>query len=447
MRPRPLTASRRRSWKLPVGLLRASLLMLPAVLAPASAEVPPTLDGHGGPVRSLGLVDGGTRLVSGGFDSAILVWDLGRGTVGRVLRHHDSAVTALQPLADGCFASAGEDARIAVWCGDGERPVRVITGHTAPIAALAASGDGRTLISAGWDHTVRIWRPLEDEPAPRVIDGHKAAVNSVAVLPGGGAVVSVGYDGRIAIDDIATATVIRARKLDAPLNAVAVAPDGEILAAGADGLIHILAGDLSTRRQIALDRGPLTALALSVDGRRIAAAGLRTPLTLIDRTTGSTIAEIVGPGLPIWSIAFTPDGKTLISGGIDRAIRQWDAASGTVRGAAIAGAEPTAAGSDGERGARLFRACRACHSLSPGDTRLAGPTLAGIFGRRIASAPGYAYSDALSRLDIVWQADTLSRLFEIGPNAYLPGTKMPEQRITSPEDRKALFEWLRRVTE
>ncbi len=70
----------------------------------------------------------------------------------------------------------------------------------------------------------------------------------------------------------------------------------------------------------------------------------------------------------------------------------------------------------------------------------------GVFGRRIASLPGYRFSEPLKRMDIVWSAETIARLFEIGPQAYTPGTKMPEQVIGDPEERAALVEWLARVT-
>ena len=68
-------------------------------------------------------------------------------------------------------------------------------------------------------------------------------------------------------------------------------------------------------------------------------------------------------------------------------------------------------------GAQVFRACVACHTLTPDEGNRAGPTLGGIFGRRIATAPGYNFSEALKRLDIVWTPETVSRLFEIGPQA------------------------------
>ena len=60
--------------------------------------------------------------------------------------------------------------------------------------------------------------------------------------------------------------------------------------------------------------------------------------------------------------------------------------------------------------------------------------------------PGYDYSDALRMMDLVWSPETLSRLFEVGPAAYTPGTKMPEQRISDPADRAALIAWLERQT-
>jgi cytochrome c len=49
-------------------------------------------------------------------------------------------------------------------------------------------------------------------------------------------------------------------------------------------------------------------------------------------------------------------------------------------------------------------------------------------------------------LDIVWTPETVSKLFEIGPEHYTPGTKMPEQTIGSAEDRKALVEFLAKTT-
>ena len=88
----------------------------------------------------------------------------------------------------------------------------------------------------------------------------------------------------------------------------------------------------------------------------------------------------------------------------------------------------------------------AWNTLSGNEGVRAGPTVAGIFGRKIATLPGYNFSPALTKLDIVWTPETVAKLFEVGPMVYTPGTKMPEQQIGSPEDRAALVKFLEKAT-
>jgi cytochrome c len=170
-------------------------------------------------------------------------------------------------------------------------------------------------------------------------------------------------------------------------------------------------------------------------------------VAVIDRKERKLEHTLVGPGLPVWSVAFFPDSRTLLTGGTDLTIRRWDAVSGEPIGSVVIGApnDPLAAYAS-DPGAQVFRACVACHTLTPDEGNKAGPSLAGIFGRRIATLPGYRYSEALKRMDIVWTPETVAKMFEVGPMTYTPGTKMPEQTIGSPEDRKALVEFLEKAT-
>ena len=188
-------------------------------------------------------------------------------------------------------------------------------------------------------------------------------------------------------------------------------------------------------------------MALSADGKLVAAAGIRGSVAIIDRAARTLARTLVGPGLPVWSAAFFPDNRTLLTGGTDRMIRRWDAVTGEPLGTVVMGApEDPLAAFAGDPGAEVYRACVACHTLNADDGLRAGPTLAGIFGRRIASLPGYNFSEALKKLDIVWTPETVAKLFEVGPMAYTPGTKMPEQRIGSPDDRAALMRFLETAT-
>src|ERR1700687_3537371 len=114
------------------------------------------LRGHGGPVRGLAISPDGNTAISGSFDQTAIVWSLRRNAAEQVLRFHDGAVNAAVLLKDGA-ATGGEDGRIAIWRWGREEPDAVLEGHSAPIVALGVSPDGRSIASASWDHTVRVW--------------------------------------------------------------------------------------------------------------------------------------------------------------------------------------------------------------------------------------------------------------------------------------------------
>jgi cytochrome c len=419
-------------------LAAASVL---ALHGPAHAQ----LRGHGGPVRAIAVSADGKTALSGSFDSSAIRWSLERNAAEQVLRFHDGAVNAVALRPDGRAVTAGEDGRIALWGASNERPADVLTGHEAPVVALALSPDGRMLASASWDRTIRLW-PL-DGGAPLVLTGHQQNANAVAFTPDGGSVVSGGYDATVRIWRLADPASPVIATLPTPVNAIAVAPDGEIAAAGADGKVYFLSPAGEVRADVQAQTTPVIALALSPDGKVAAAAGIRGSVAIIDRASRTVARTLVGPGLPVWSAAFLPGNKTLITGGNDRMVRRWDAATGEHRGAVALGPEDPLATYAGDHGAEVFRACVACHTLKPDEGNRAGPSLAGLFGRRIATLPGYRFSDALKKLDIIWTPETVAKLFEVGPATYTPGTKMPEQTIGSADDRAALVRFLERATQ
>jgi cytochrome c len=150
--------------------------------------------------------------------------------------------------------------------------------------------------------------------------------------------------------------------------------------------------------------------------------------------------------LPAWATIFLGDNRSLLTGGADRVIRRWNSETGEQAGEVpIRGGDDALAAYQGEPGAQIFRACVACHTLKAQDGPRAGPTLAGLFGRKIATLPGYDFSPALKRLDIVWTPETLAKLFDLGPATFTPGSKMPEQRVGA-QDRIDLIGFLQKAT-
>ncbi len=410
-------------------------------LVPAEAQ----LRGHGGPIRALTISADGATALSGSFDTSVIRWSLRRDVAEQVLRFHEGAVNAVTILSDGRAVTAGEDARIAIWTPGKQEPDTILEGHTGPIVALAVSPDGARLASASWDSTIRLW-PLAGG-APLVLEGHQQNVNGIAFTPDGKALVSAGYDATLRIWSLRKPGTPLIATLPAPLNAVAVAPDSEIITAGADGKVYFFSPAGEQIGTVEASPTPIIAIGLSSNGERVAAASIGSSVAIIDRKKRMPTRVLAGPGLPVWSVVFFPDNRTLLTGGTDRVIRRWDSETGEPIGATASdGIEDPLAAYAGDPGAQVFRACVACHTLKPDEGNRAGPTLHGILGRRIATLPGYNFSEVLKHLDIVWTPKTIAKLFEIGPATYTPGTKMPDQRIGTPEDRAALVKFLERAT-
>lgn len=409
--------------------MRRVVLSMAAAGVALGGALAQDLRGHGGPVGAL-AVDG-SRVLSGSFDTRAILWNGDAGLASRVLRHHTGNVTAVALLPDGQVVTGGQEGEVVAWPATGEQPSRLLARLAAPVGALAVSPDGVMLAAAAWDGSLSLLR--RDGSASERIDAHGGRITGAAFL-GDGRLATVAHDLRLRF----WAGSRLAATIDLPAPPAALAALGEALAvAFADGAVRLYA-EGTLRAEVQPSARPLLALAAH-DGL-LAASGLDGTVWLLDATTLAPRRTIgTGQG-PVWSVAIG-DGFVL-TGGADGTIRRWDAATGTAQGQG--GGSLAAAVADGSRGAEVWQACALCHTLGPDDGNRAGPSLHGLFGRRIATAPGYAFSPALQAMDIVWTPETVSALFEHGPEAYTPGSRMPDQRLPDPADRAALVAFLER---
>ncbi len=83
-----------------------------------------------------------------------------------------------------------------------------------------------------------------------------------------------------------------------------------------------------------------------------------------------------------------------------------------------------------------------CHTLDKGGKHLVGPNLYGIYGRAIASAEGFTYSNALKQMNGIWTTEKLNR-YIARPKLAVPGNQMPFPGLTSPHLRADLIAWLK----
>lgn len=96
---------------------------------------------------------------------------------------------------------------------------------------------------------------------------------------------------------------------------------------------------------------------------------------------------------------------------------------------------------DFDQGRKTYRLCQSCHTLQEGGPQLVGPNLYGLFGKRIGSSEGFAYSPALQEADFNWTPEELDEWLE-NPRTYLPGNRMSFAGVRKAEDRTALIAYI-----
>jgi len=94
---------------------------------------------------------------------------------------------------------------------------------------------------------------------------------------------------------------------------------------------------------------------------------------------------------------------------------------------------------DAQHGKAVFQGCAACHATDHANR--VGPGLEGIVGRKAGTAPGFRYSDAMKKSDIVWDAKILDAYLE-SPQKVVPGNRMPYAGLKNPTDRTDLVAYL-----
>jgi WD40 repeat protein len=291
-----------------------------------------TLAGHKGTVTSLDVSSDGKRIVSGGLDQRVIVWDADAGKELHTIADNGSVVAAVafHPKAKQ-IAVANIDQSVRLYTLEGKLEDRW-TAHGAAVTGLAYSPNGQWLATCGADQLGRVW-PLATPGANAItLSGHNGPLSSVAFRGDNQHLVSCGADQVVKLwklDNHAGKESQTYRGHKDWVTSVAFSKDGYYIASsGVDRLIKVWEITSKDIPLLAEHTGAVETVAFSPDGTKIASGASDRTIKIWDRATGAELATLAGHTDGVIGLAFTPDSKTLVSTSADRSIRLWDVAAG-----------------------------------------------------------------------------------------------------------------------
>jgi WD40 repeat protein len=327
--------------------------------------------GHGQDVCAVAFHPGGKLIASGGADRLVRIWEAATGRTQLKFRAAASRVNAIAFSPDGKRLATGDlEHLVHIWNAVAGTSITVFPGHAAPVYHLAWSTNGSRLLSASQDACIKLWE-ASSQPGMRALrlntdnagsgaaakDGRSTElaagvrwVGGVAFRPKTNDLAAAGSDEMVAVWDSATARLKHTMRGPwSALIALSYCRDGTRLAVASSGQSVRIWNLVQRGDPLDLTDAPdgFASLAFSPDGKILATGGGDPPavahvppgkytkagneprsIRFWDTTTGRTTRSLAGHTGSIHALAFSSDGTRLASAGADGTLRLWDVASG-----------------------------------------------------------------------------------------------------------------------
>ncbi len=277
----------------------------------------------------------GKSLLTGGY-GPIRIWDV---DTGKEVRRLDAVGQAILSPDGRRVAAAGQQS-LRLWDTQTGEEIVYPLGHRDAVWSVALSPDRRTAATADSDPGLIHFWDLTTGKELRRCEGHVGTLGRIVFTPEGKGLVSTGVDGKVRLWDVTTGKEVRRFEGASGIHAsLALSPDGKLLVqAGLEGLRGWVVATGSSAPWPSVKGRLLRSAAFSPDGKLLATGGWNKEITLWDASTGKEVRRLEGHTDSVYSVVFSPDGKTLASvccrnrfvkgAGEDPTIRFWDVTTG-----------------------------------------------------------------------------------------------------------------------
>ncbi|MFH7025535.1 MAG: NB-ARC domain-containing protein [Heteroscytonema crispum UTEX LB 1556] len=277
------------------------------------------LTGHEGSVWSLAVTPDGEQVISGSEDGTVKIWSLNSGNLIRTIPAHNESVDAIVTTAapDGLrIISGSHDKTIKIWNLKTGELVRTLAGHYGSINAIALTPDNSKMISASSDCSLKVWN-LENGEALHTLVGHRASVQAVTVVFTNKKkwVISGSYNDTLRVWNLETGKEEFTLGDSDMVWSIAATRDGErVISASEDGTLTVWkVATWEKEYTLKSHSEPVRTVTVTSDGKQIISGSSDGTLKIWKADTWENKATISGHTAWVLAVAVTPDSKQIIS--------------------------------------------------------------------------------------------------------------------------------------